>query len=406
MQYTYTAKSTGGSVTSGVLEAASPAHVQQQLREKGLFALEVKARERRQAAGLTPRRLFWRGVPKREILALTSQLSIMTKAGIDVAGALESAASQCPHPALKRALLEVHRDVAGGAAVSQALGRHVHIFGEAYIASVAAGEAAGQLPQVLQRLAKLLRGEMRLRGTVRGLMTYPVVLATVSFSVLCGLVFFVLPQFAGVFEQFDVPLPFLTQVLIDTSIELRTRWWIYVPAVIGLIIGAVLFRRSRTGRRTFDFLVLHLFAVRDVTRTLMIGRVFQLLGIMLESGVPLLEGLQMVKASVRNSYFRDLIASLEREILNGRGMGEMLARHRFVPPSAAQMVQTGDRTGTLAMVTRTMGEFYEEEGETKLKEVATIIEPIIIIVMGVVVATVVLSVMLPMFDFATLAGKK
>jgi type II secretory pathway component PulF len=127
---------------------------------------------------------------------------------------------------------------------------------------------------------------------------------------------------------------------------------------------------------------------------------------MLESGVPLLDALQMVRASVRNSYFRDLLISLEREIINGRGMGEMLGKHKFVPPSAAQMVLTGERTGTLAMVTRTMGEYYEEEGETKLKEVATIIEPMIIIVMGTIVATIVLSVMLPMFDFATLAGKK
>jgi type II secretory pathway component PulF len=406
VQFTYTAKSTSGSLTTGVLEAASPAHVQQQLREKGLFALEVKTKERRKAAGMTPSRLLWRGVPKRELVALTSQLSIMTKAGIDVAGALESAAAQCPHAALKRALLEVHRDVAGGAAVSQALSRHAHIFGEAYIASVAAGEAAGQLPQVLQRLAKLLRGEMRLRSTVRGLMTYPVVLATVSFSVLCGLVFFVLPQFAGVFEQFDVPLPFLTQLLIDTSSEARRRWFIYIPLIVAIVVGSVLFRRSRTGRRTFDYLALHAPVVREVTRTLTIGRVFQLLGIMLESGVPLLDGLRMVRASVRNSYFRDLLTSLEREILNGRGLGEMLAKHSFVPPSAAQMVQTGERTGTLAMVTRTMGEYYEEEGETKLKEVATLIEPVIIIVMGVLVATVVLSVMLPMFDFATLAGKK
>jgi type II secretory pathway component PulF len=406
MQYTYTAKSTGGGLTTGVLEAASPAHVQQQLREKGLYALEVKTRERRKALGITPRRLLWRGVPKRELLALTSQLAIMTKAGIDVAGALESAAAQCPHAVLKQALREVHRDVAGGAAVSQALGRHAHVFGDAYIASVAAGESAGQLPQVLQRLAKLIRGEIRLRGTVRGMLTYPIVLATVSFSVLCGLVFFVLPQFAGVFEQFDVPLPFLTQLLIDVSVEMRTRWWIYLPLVFAAVVGGVLFRFSAAGRRLFDFLALNLPVVREVTRTLMIGRVFQLLGIMLESGVPLLDSLKMVQASVRNSFYRDLLTTLQREILNGRGMGEMLAKHHFVPPSAAQMVLTGERTGTLAMVTRTLGEFYEEEGETKMKEVATIIEPVIIIVMGVVVATVVMSVMLPMFDFATLAGKK
>lgn len=406
MQYTYTAKSTTGGVLTGVLEASSPAQVQQQLREKGLFALEVKVKERRKARGLTPRRLLWRGIPRRDLLALTSQLAIMTRAGIDVAGALESAASQTANAALKRALLDVHRDVGGGASVSQALARHAHIFGEAYVASVAAGEAAGKLPQVLERLAKLLRGEIRLRSTVRGLMTYPVVLATVSFGVLCGLVFFVLPQFAGIFDQFDVPLPALTQLLIDASLEVRSHWFIYIPLATAAVAGAVVFRRSDAGRRTVDYLALNLPLLRDMTRALTVGRVFQLLGIMLESGVPLLEGLRMVRASVRNRLFRDLLGALEREILNGRPMGDMLARYPFIPPSAAQMVQTGERTGTLAMVTRTMGEYYEEEGETRLREVAAIVEPLIIIVMGVVVATIVLSVMLPMFDFATLAGKK
>ncbi|MEQ8791295.1 MAG: type II secretion system F family protein [Pirellulaceae bacterium] len=406
MQYSYTAKSSAGSVTTGSLEAASLSQVQQQLREKGLFALEVKPQERRAAMGLTPRRAMWRKVAKRDLLALTSQLSIMTKAGIDVAGALESAASQCPNPTLRRALQDIHRDVGGGASVSQALSRHVHIFGEAYIASVAAGEAAGKLPHVLQRLAKLLRNEIRLRGTVRGLMTYPVVLATVSFTVLCGLVFFVLPQFAGIFEQFDVPLPTLTHLLIVCSSELRARWWLYIPLVVVSVVGGVLFQRSAVGRRWTDYVMLNLPLVRDVTRTLTMGRIFQLLGIMLESGVPLLEGLQMVRASVQNSLFRDLMTSLEREILNGRGMGETLVRCDFIPSSAAQMVSTGEQTGTLGMVTQTMGEYYEEEGETRLREVAAMIEPLIIVVMGVVVATVVLSVMLPMFDFATLAGKK
>jgi type IV pilus assembly protein PilC len=405
MQYSYTAKSSTGGVTTGSLEAASLSQVQQQLREKGLFALEVKPQERRAARGLSPRRMMWRKVARRDLMSLTAQLAIMTRAGIDVAGALQSAASQCQHAALKRALLEIHRDVGGGAAVSKALGRHVHIFGEAYIASVAAGEAAGKLPQVLQRLAKLLRSEIRLRSTIRGLLTYPVVLSTVSFGVLCGLVFFVLPQFAGIFEQFDVPLPTLTQILIVVSGELRAHWFLYIPLAIISVVGAVLFRLSAVGRRCFDYIMLHALVIRDVNRTLIMGRIFQLLGIMLDSGVPLLEGLRMVRASVQNSLFRDLIAQLEREILNGRGMGETLAGCGFIPSSAAQMVSTGEQTGTLGMVTQTMGEYYEEEGETRLREVAAILEPLIIVLMGVVVATVVLSVMLPMFDFATLAGK-
>jgi type IV pilus assembly protein PilC len=406
MRYAYTARTNSGSTSTGVLEADSADHAQQQLRDRGLGAVSVKASDRRKARGWSLARLFWRGgIPRRELMALTSQLAIMARAGIDLAGALDTAAAQCAHPVLAKVLRQVHDDVASGSSVSQAMRRHPDIFNEAYTASVAAGESAGQLPEVLARLARLLRGEIRLGSTVRTLLAYPMVLGCVSFLVICGLVFFVLPQFAGVFQQYEVPLPLLTQVLIDVSSEIRARWWIYVPLAIASIVGLVAFRRSDQGRRFVDGLFLRAYVVRDLTRAMLVGRAFQLMGIMLESGVPLLECIRMVRASVSNVHFRELFASLEHSILNGHGLGETMAHSPFIPPAAAQMVRTGEKTGSLAMVARTMGEYYEEEAEAKLREAATVLEPAIIVIMGIVVGTVVLSVMLPMFDFATFAQK-
>lgn len=403
MQFGYTAKSGSGAITTGVLDAESLAEAQQRLREMGLFALSLSKATR--AASGTSWNIGSGRVTNRDLLALTSQLAIMTKAGVDLAGALKSVADHTVKPSLKRTVAAVHRDVESGASVSQALQRHVHIFGEAYIASVAAGEAAGRLPDVLHRLTGMLRSEMRMRNRVRTLMAYPIVLSTVSFSVLCGLVFFVLPTFAGIFGDYEIPLPVLTQILIDVSTEMRARFYIYIPLAIISIIGFVAFKRSVLGRRLWDALLLNTVVIRDASRTLLAGRAFQLLGIMLESGVPLLDGLRMTRAAMRNIYFREMFDALENDILNGRGMGDTLARTRFLPPAAAQMIRTGEKTGSLAMVTQTLGEYYEEEGEVKLRELATILEPAIIIVMGLVVATIVLSVMLPMFDFATLANK-
>jgi type II secretory pathway component PulF len=403
MQFAYTAKSGSGSITTGVLDAESLTEAHQRLREMGLFALSlVKSRQ-----GGAPIRLNFGSsrINNRDLLALTSQLAIMTKAGVDLAGALKSVAEHTVKPSLKRTIVAVHRDVESGASVSQALNRHVHIFGEAYVASVAAGETAGRLPDVLQRLTHMLRSEMRLRNRVRTLMAYPLVLSTVSLGVLCGLVFFVLPTFAGIFGDYDIPLPVLTQTLIDLSSELRARFYIYIPLFAASIVAFVMFKRSGLGRRLWDAFLLNTIVIREASRTLLAGRAFQLLGIMLESGVPLLDGLRMTRAAMRNIYFKELFDALENDILNGRGMGDTLARTRFLPPAAAQMIRTGEKTGSLSMVTQTLGEYYEEEGEVKLRELATILEPAIIIVMGLVVATIVLSVMLPMFDFATLANK-
>ena len=403
MQFAYTAKSGSGSVTTGMLDAESLIDAQARLREMGLFALSLsKAKRASTASGWN---IGTGRVTNKDLLALTSQLAIMTKAGVDLAGALKSVADYTVKPSLKRTIVAVHRDVESGASVSQALQRHVHIFGEAYIASVAAGETAGRLSDVLHRLTQMLRSEMRLTNRVRTLMAYPIVLSTVSFSVLCGLVFFVLPTFAGIFGDYEIPLPVLTQILIDVSSELRNRFYIYIPLTFAAIAAIIMFKRSPLGRRLWDAMLLNTIVVREASRTLLAGRAFQLLGIMLESGVPLLDGLRMTRAAMRNIYFREMFDALENDILNGRGMGDTLARTRFLPPAAAQMIRTGEKTGSLAMVTQTLGEYYEEEGEVKLRELATILEPAIIIVMGLVVATIVLSVMLPMFDFATLANK-
>ena len=213
---------------------------------------------------------------------------------------------------------------------------------------------------------------------------------------------FVLPQFARVFEQLDVPLPVVTQVLISVATELRSRFWLWGGLALVGIPGIIAFLLSETGRRLIDNVLLRASLVRNVTRPLLVGRTFRLLGTMLESGVPLLEGLRLTRSSIGNSVLRDFFREVEHEVINGRGLGDSLLKCPYVPPAGAQMVATAERTGTLAAVTQLTGEFFEEEGETRLRDLATVLEPLIIIVMGAVVAFVVMAVMLPVFDFATI----
>jgi type II secretory pathway component PulF len=327
----------------------------------------------------------------------------MTKSGVDLASAFESLAQQSSNERVRTVLARVHEDVTGGKAVSEAMRAQAEVFGDAYVASVAAGEAAGQLPKVLGRLADLERAEIRNRATIRTLLAYPILLATISSLVVSGLVIFVLPRFQKIFEQFDVPLPVVTQVLVASSDTLRHFTWIWAPLVMAAIVGLIASRYSAAGRRWWDSAMLNTIVIRDITRAFYIGRTFRLLGLMIESGVPLLEGLRLTRNAVRNSLYRELLTDLEDAILNGRGLASSLIKAGFVPPVAAEMVLTAERTGTLGMVTELMGAHYEEEGETRLRELATMLEPMIIVTMGVIVATIVIAVMMPMFDIATLA---
>jgi type II secretory pathway component PulF len=403
MQFAYTAKTNAGEIQTGQMTAADVEGVKRALREQNLFLIDVQ-----QGSGESVWTSLFESrerakISKRDLLSITTQLAIMTRSGVDLASAFESLSQQCRHIQLRTVLASVHKDLTGGKSVSDSMRAQTAVFGEAYVASVAAGEAAGKVPEVLSRLAQLQRTEIRIRGTIRTLLAYPILLTGVSSLVVLGLVGFVLPQFEGIFTQFDLQLPALTQWVVAASGVMREHAWLWMPILVAAFVAVIVSRRLESGRRWWDSAMLNTVVIRDITRAFYIGRTFRLLGLMIESGVPLLEGLRLTRNAVRNSLYRDLFNDLEDAILNGRGLASSLIAAGFVPPVAAEMVLTAERTGTLATVTQLMGEHYEEEGETKLRELATMLEPIIIVVMGVVVATLVLAVMLPMFDIATLA---
>jgi type II secretory pathway component PulF len=302
-------------------------------------------------------------------------------------------------------LEQIHSDVLAGNPVSDSLRRYVHVFGETFVASIAAGEASGRVSDVLDELVRFQRNDLRLRSTLRTVLAYPILLTTVSLLVIVGLVLFVLPNFSEIFEQYEMSLPALTLCLLGVSTGLRAHLWLWGGLAIVGLAGLIALRRSDAGKRAWDGAVLNMVLVRDVTRALLIGRTCRLLGIMIDSGVPLLECLRLARSSVRNTLYRDLFARLEDDVINGRGLANGLLNADFVPSAAAEMVVTAERTGAMKTVTDLIGQHYEEEGEGKLRELVALLEPAIIVVMGVVVAAVVLAVMLPMFDIATLAQK-
>ena len=221
---------------------------------------------------------------------------------------------------------------------------------------------------------------------------------------LGALVLFVLPQFAEIFEQFEMPLPMTTQLLIGMSMELKTRFWLWVPLALSVAGGLYAFKRTEKGKAYWDWILLYSYFLRDVSRNLQIGRVCRLWGIMIESGVPMLESLKLARLASTSVQYRELFAELEDDVINGRGLAAGLQRADFIPPGAAEMLVTAEQTGTMGVVTEIIGTHYEEEGENKLKEIVTLLEPAITVGMGIVIAVVVSSVMLPMFDMAQVSS--
>ena len=342
-------------------------------------------------------------ISKEALAEVTSQLAIMTRSGVDVATALGSLARQCKRPALADVLDEVHESVLAGSPLSHALREHNNVFEPTFIATIAAGEASGNMSEVLKQLSAVQRGEVKSRRTLKALMTYPILLFTVSSLVLVALVLFVLPQFSEIFAEYELELPIVTEVLLVVADELTTRWWLWTPMAGGAVVGAVLWRRSTLGRRTLDSLWLKLPVVSDVYRAQSIGRVCRLFGLMLESGVPLLEVLGLTKEATRNVFYRELVEEMQDAVLNGRSMGSVLQGATIVPESAREMLVTAEDTGNLGEVTQLLGTYYEEETEARMRQVVGLLEPLITVGMGLLVAIVVLAVMLPVFDLSTLS---
>lgn len=357
------------------------------------------------AAGSEPRATRRSRAPLQERVNFTSQMAMMVGAGVSLSAALKSITRQCQRPAFREALEQVESDVMGGSSLSASLRKHPDLFDAAYTSTIAAGEASGRMQQVLAQLAELQRSELRLRRTIRGMMVYPVLLTVVSSAVIATLVVFVLPRFASIFEQYELALPLITRLMVAVAEELRARWWVWAPVAAAGGAALAALRTTDVGREAIDTALLKAPGIDRLTRTLIGARACRLLGMLVVSGVPLLDALRLLGSAIHNSHFQRLIRGLEEAVSNGRSLSDALEGNGVLPPSATELIATAEKTGRLGEVSQMMGAHYDEEGQALARQLISVVEPLVTIVMGGVVAVVVLAVMLPVFDIATLARR-
>lgn len=409
MNFVYSARSMQGTGCEGTITAESLIDARRQLRQQGLFVLSLQpgrsgmpaaAAVETRAAAAAGGRIAWRQVSRNDVMLITSQLAIMSRSGVELADAIASLAGTVRQPKLAAALRDVHDALEEGVTLSSALARWPRVFDDVYVASIRAGEASGRMADVLERLAAMLRNDNRLRSAVTGALAYPAVLTGVSSVVLAAIVFFVLPQFARVFSDIGVVPPPTTAVLLSAGKFTRDH---AVAIGLGLIaaipLGVVAARTSACRRRLSAFW-LDNPVTRQAARSLATGRLFRLLGAMLQSGIPLLESLQLSARSVASPRFEQLIRSMIDEVTLGHMIGPVLSRADFLPDGAAQMVITAERSGQLSEVFEMTGEYFEQDGERQLRERVRLLEPAVIVVMGLLVGFIVASVMLPLFEFS------
>jgi len=343
---------------------------------------------------------MFRKVSEKELIFFTSQLALLMETGSSLTETLNAIESQMAKPALKEALHGVSIDVQSGKMLSTALAKHPKIFSTVYISMVRAGEMGGFLVEMLQRLVQILKLKDGLVTKVKSAMAYPVVLSLMSVGVVVFMMTFVLPRFAVLFEGKEEVLPITTRILIATADFITAYWPLILVGLVAMLAGAVFLGRSAKGRILIQKGMIRMPLVGPVCRMLYMSRLLRTLGVMLESGIPLLDGVDVTRGTVGNCEYAAFLDVVEQSVKEGKNLSEPFSHSDLFAPAVKQMVHTAEMTGNSGSVMVKMADHYDEEVEVRLKTLTSLLEPLIVVVMGSVVGFIALSLFLPLFKIS------
>ena len=394
------------------IEAPNPAQAKRDLRLRGIRATEIKAKPKTSATGssaasqLNKQLRFSQfselleakpGIKDKAVFA--SKMSALINAGVPIVRSIDLMASQQKMPLFKRALESVSLEVNQGISLGEALKRWPKVFDKLSVAMVEAGEAGGVLDDALKRLAKLLEDNAKLQNQIKGALAYPVAVLFIAVAVFLGMTIFIIPTFAGIFEDLGAKLPWFTQMLVDLSKLLRSPFSLYL--VVAIVIAVFLFGQfyaTPIGRRKVDALILKIPLFGDLiqkTSTAQFCRTFSSLS---RAGVPILTSLDIVRETSGNVIFSDAINTGRQEVLQGIPLSVALGRLKVFPDLAISMLSIGEETGEMDAMLSKVADFYEDEVETTVKALTSMLEPAMIVLVGGIVASILVAMYLPMFS--------
>jgi type IV pilus assembly protein PilC len=404
--YRFQARNERGELTSGVLQADSVAEAAQLLRARGDHVVQLVPLA---AAGddfkAVLRKLNYSSGPTpKDILDFTTQLAVMIRAGISIRAALEGISEQVQNQKFRKILLQIKSDVESGKQFSEAIARHPKLFGPLYVNMVKASEMSGSFAKMLDRIAAYLTQEIETRKMVVGASIYPGIIAIMAVSTTVFLLTFVLPRFAGVFKGKEEALPAPTQFLMGLSAFMVEWWWALLAGAVVGAIGFFGFIRTEVGGLWWDRFKISAPIVRRMFRALYISRSLQTMGELLNAGVPMLDTIAITGDVSGNRHYKRLWRSVYGAVKQGKKVQSQLQRSPLLPRSVVQMISAGEESGKLGEVLDEISVFYAKALKDAIKAVTSMIEPIMIVVMGSVVGFIAMAIILPIFKMSSLVS--
>ncbi|MCL5104160.1 MAG: type II secretion system F family protein [Armatimonadetes bacterium] len=391
--YSYTIRDATGAVIPGSSEAENEDILRRRLTEQGFTVVDVKqikSTQKKVGGGFG-------GVKKTELSVMCRQFSTMIDAGVNLVRCLNVLAEQATSPKLKAILTDVQNEVEGGATLTRSLEKYPHIFDRLFLGLVNAGEIGGALEESLQRLSQFLEKDVELRRKVKAAMTYPVMILGFAGIVVIGLMTLILPKFMVMFKDLGIQdLPLMTAIVKGTSDFMLAKWYVMILGFVGFIVALRLLGKTKMGRRSLDIVKLKAPVFGKLNHKVALARFARTLATLLSSGVAILQAMETVAGTVSNDVISDAILEARARIREGDRIAEPLAKSNLFPPMVVQMISIGEESGSLDPMLSKVADFYEDEVESALSSLTAAIEPVLIVVLGVIVGFIVISLFLPL----------
>ncbi|EDX86753.1 Bacterial type II secretion system protein F domain [Synechococcus sp. PCC 7335] len=396
--YVATGRDTAGRSIRRKVEAESPTEARTLIRSQGIYIQNIKE-DKRISFSFTDIQTSMTKVTVKDKAVFSRQFAALVSSGVALVRGIGILSDQCPNPKLKIALMQINSDVQQGTSLSESMRKHPDSFDDLYVSMVQAGEVGGVLDEVLNRLAKLLEDLNRLQNQIKSAMAYPVTVGFLAVAIFVGLTVFLLPIFAEIFVDLGAELPIFTRVLMGISKLLRT--WYLVIGLIGIITVLVFvyrqYYKTPIGRVTMDGFFLKIPLFGDLSQKSATAKFCRTFGSLSRSGVPILTALEIVRDTSGNQVIANAINAAQVEIQSGGMISPALAEHGVFPVMAIQMIAIGEETGELDQMLMKVADFYEDEVEQAVKALTSIMEPIMIVVLGGMVGSILVAMYLPMF---------
>ncbi|MGE5393022.1 MAG: type II secretion system F family protein [Candidatus Saccharibacteria bacterium] len=398
MEFTYQARDNKGTLRTGTVEAISLANASEMLQSHGLIIIKVMPVAK---FSVFDRVSFFDSVPMKDLVMFSRQLATLINAKVPIVQSLKILELQVSSTKLKTVIAEVASKVESGESLSVAIAGHPKIFSPLYVSLVHAGELSGGMDEALMYLATQMEKDYDLRSKVIGALTYPLFIVFAIIIVGILMFIYVLPPMISILKESEVELPFTTKILVAVTDFMKAYWWLLLSIIVGGLIGLKAWLSTYGGKFAFDYFKINVPIFGKLSKNVYMARFARNLSTLVAGGIPIVKALDSVADIVGNHVYRNIIFEASEQVRNGKGIAMSLVDRPEFPPIVSQMTQIGESTGKLQEILDKLATFYEKEVEQSLKTLTTLIEPIVMLLLGLAVAIMVAGILLPMYNLAS-----